>query len=154
MKAFEFRLQTKLDITGRQEDIARVEVAEKQKAYQCALDKLESLIQYMEDLHRMLRQKNRSSLSVQEVIAVKEYQGVLKERISDQKKVVKQAESELEEAQQVLLEIMKERKTLDRLREREYFEYLCEVMRQEQNQIDEVAIAQYIRKHGKGEQHA
>lgn len=154
MKAFEFRLQTKLDITERQEDIARVEVAERQKAYQSAVDKLESLIQHMEDLHGMLRQKNNGSLPVQEVIAVKEYQGVLKERISYQRKVVKQAESELEEAQQVLLEIMKERKTLDRLREREYFEYLCEVMRQEQNQIDEVAIVQYIRKHGKGEQHA
>lgn len=145
MKAFEFRLQTKLEITERQEDIAKAELFEKQMIYDEALAQLNELLDNMEDINNTLRGKTGHSLHIDEIIVLKEYQLVLKDRIIEQELVVAEAETVMELARLALLEIVKERKALTRLREREYKDYMLEFMRVEQGEIDEVATTRYWR---------
>ncbi|MGE5415973.1 MAG: flagellar export protein FliJ [Acidobacteriota bacterium] len=145
MKVFEFRLQTKLEITERQEDIAKAELFEKQMIYDEALAQLNELCDSMEELNNTLRGKTGHRLHIDDIIVLKQYQLVLKDRIIEQEAVVAEAETIMELARLALLEIVKERKTLTRLREREFKEYMREFMRVEQGEIDEVATTRYWR---------
>lgn len=145
MKAFEFRLQTKLDLTNRQEDMAKEEARKKQADYDSEFDLLNSMLDMMAQLYDRLRKKRGHSLRVDEVIVLNNFMKVLKTNIENQELAVKRAEIALERARQELLEIMKERKTLEKLKENEYKEYLQEMLRLEQVVLDEVAITRYSR---------
>ena len=56
------------------------------------------------------------------------------------------AAEQVEQARQILVERMKESKTLNRLREKEWLAYCQELLKEEQKQIDEVATTRYLRK--------
>lgn len=146
MKAFEFRLQTKLDITSRQEDMAKEEVRKRQADYDRELEVLTTMLNMLAELHDRLRAKKGQSLRVDEVIVLTNFTKVLKNDIENQALAVRQAEMALERARQELLEIMKERKTLEKLKENEYQEYLQEMLRLEQGVLDELAITRHVRR--------
>jgi flagellar FliJ protein len=140
MKKFVFRLQTKLDLVRRQEDQAKENLRLKQTRYQRELASLHSLHQKMRSLEAKWRDFNGKILSVDELILYRRYKEILNERIVLQQEKVYECSLLVEEARKVLLEILKEKKTLEKLRARQYREYWREVMRQEQILIDEVAV--------------
>ncbi|MGE5422099.1 MAG: flagellar export protein FliJ [Ignavibacteriales bacterium] len=145
MKAFEFRLQTKLDLTIQQEEVAKEEVRKRQAVYDTEYDLLSTMLDLMAELHDRLRAKKGQSLKVDEVIVLNNFIKVLKTNIENQEMVVSEAERALELSRETLLQIMKERKTLEKLKENEYKEYMLEFMRLEQVVIDELAIGRHKR---------
>ncbi|MGE5397841.1 MAG: flagellar export protein FliJ [Chitinophagales bacterium] len=152
MKVFEFRLQTKLDLTCRQEDIAKAETYAKQRVFDFECEVLDSLHSSQMELFNILRSQ-KGGFKIDELVLYKDFQKVLRDKIVQQKETVLRAEELLEEARMVLMEIMKERKTLERLREKEYQSYLEEFMRIEQKIIDEAAVSRYWHLHN-GAKHA
>lgn len=144
MKVYAFRLQTKLDITLRQEDIAKNELRDMQAVYDHELIVLQRLKDYQTELFGDIRGK-RGYLRIDDLILLKDYLKVLAEEIDNQNRVVCEAEENLEKARQHFMEIMRERKALEKLKERDYQEYLKEIIREEQALIDEVAIVRFWR---------
>lgn len=144
MRAFEFRLQTKLDITLQQEELARVELVEKQAAYDREMAELQRLEAHLEAVYDSLRGK-RGGIHVDSFIITKDYVKFMREQIDNQYRVVEEAEQILEIARFHYMELVKERKALEKLYEREFQEYLREVNRAEQTLIDEVALSRFWR---------
>jgi len=62
----------------------------------------------------------------------------LKMLIKQQKAVIKQAEAKVEEKREELVEAMRDRKTLDTLKENAFVEYITEEKRAEQKVVDEI----------------
>ncbi len=145
MRAFEFRLQTKLDLTCRQEELAKEEVFLKQQVFNKEWELLNQLIEQREDLNNSLRNQSGQSLRIVELIIFKDFQKLLRELLNKQEARVNEAEKALDKARAALLEKVKERKTLEKLREKEFQEYRQEFVRIEQSLIDEVALGRFWR---------
>jgi flagellar FliJ protein len=69
----------------------------------------------------------------------------LKERIAAQRKIVHAAEQFAEMKRKELVEAMRDRKTIERLRENALEEYKEDEKRGEQKQVDEVVSYKYSR---------
>jgi len=137
MRRFVFSLQKVLEYRQRLEEQAIRAFAEAQAQLmheQAVLHKL--LIEREECLRRSNR---RQHLSVELLAVEQTYLSALEERIEQQRQRVAEAEKVLEEKRQALIEAQRERKTLERLREKQYEEWRQEWLRTEQKALDELA---------------
>jgi len=137
MRRFVFSLQKVLEYRQRLEEQAIRAFAEAQAQLmheQAVLHKL--LIEREECLRRSHR---RQHLSVELLAVEQTYLSALEERIEQQRQRVAEAEKVLEEKRQALIEAQRERKTMERLREKQYEEWRQEWLRTEQKALDDLA---------------
>jgi flagellar FliJ protein len=81
------------------------------------------------------------------VATARHYLSATELHVAEQGKNVATAEGKVEEARQDLMEKAKDKKILDRLRERQLAEYRVNAQREKQKQIDETARQKYFRVH-------
>jgi flagellar FliJ protein len=142
MRRFVFSLQKVLEYRQRLEEQAIRAFAEAQAQLmheQAVLHKL--LIEREECLRRSHRCQH---LSVELLAVEQTYLSALEERIARQRQRVAEAEKVLEEKRQALIEAQRERKTLERLREKQYEEWRQEWLRTEQKALDELATVRAV----------
>jgi flagellar FliJ protein len=142
MRRFVFSLQKVLEYRQRLEEQAIRAFAEAQAQLmheQAVLHKL--LIEREECLRCSHR---RQHLSVELLAVEQTYLSALEERIEQQRQRVAEAEKVLEEKRQALIEAQRERKTLERLREKQYEEWRQEWLRTEQKALDELATVRAV----------
>lgn len=145
MRAFHFRLQTKLDISCRQEQMAREEMQLRLGECQQIEEKLEQMILRLEELEQSIRDNINETNSFQTILIKKDFFSVFKVRMKAMEEKLKQAEEILEEARKILMEKAREKKSLEKLKEKEWHLYLHELQLEEQKIIDEMAINNHFR---------
>ncbi len=145
MKAFTFRLQTSLDVRCRQEDQQKQVLHQMIASYEASKEVLNSYLIRQEQLFVRIRQLQTGHLDVPELTSSQNYVLVVKNQIEQQLLIVEQYRQAVEEARAKLLEIVKARKILEKLKERHYTEYRLEVLREEQKLIDEMAAGRIAR---------
>ena len=150
MKRFRFRLETKLRLISTEENIAKSEVARRLQEYEEQTRLLLACEQELESLYERLRPMKSKAFSLQEIIAIREYLPVLQERIQLQRMRSEQAFEELNRARHRLYEIIKERKALEKLKEKRWRAYIKEFHRQEQSVLDEAATTRFYQVRVKG----
>lgn len=146
MARFKYRMQSILDIKNKMETQAKMEYAEARMHLNEELQKLENLKvrkSFYEDEARILLQ---DSLKVQEIIDSQTAILRMKEYIAEQGKQVKRAEDNLEAARIKLMEVMQERKTHEKLREKAFEEFLREENANESKEIDQLTSYRYGKK--------
>ena len=157
MRRFEFSLQKVLDYRQRREEQAISAFAEAQAKLmheQAVLRKL--LIDREECLRRSPRHQH---LEVEMLDVEQTYLSALEGRIEAQRERVAEAEKVLEEKRQALMQAQRERKALERLREKHHEQWRQEMLRIEQKALDELATARSVRLpsvltlHAGGEEH-
>ncbi|MBO8159350.1 flagellar export protein FliJ [Thermosyntropha sp.] len=146
MKPFKFKLQVKLDISSREEAIAReklqLKIREKE-SIEAELNFLESELVRVENI---ARNAVNCAGSVYLILMSREYIPILKEQISQCRQKLARVEEELEKLKSNLIEKRREVKTLEKIKEREWLRYLHDLNLEEQKFIDEVAGNSYFRK--------
>lgn len=139
MKAFRFRLQTSLDVRCRQEDRQKQVLQEKIRCHEESIVILNSFLTRLEGGFNRIRELQAGSLDVCELDACNKFVLAVKAQVEEQKMVVEHCRKAVEEAREKLLEIVKARKILEKLKERHYDEYRREALREQQKLIDEMA---------------
>lgn len=151
MKAFKFRLQTSLNVSLRREQVAREEL----KACMAEKERVEEQLAQLNDklarLEDRVRELGLARPMSQEDLMHREYLPVLHKQVRQMQVRLAKAEDKVENARGVLLERKKESQSLERLREKEWQEYLHELNLEEQKAIDEVAISTHYRKNKEDE---
>ncbi|MGC8782900.1 MAG: flagellar export protein FliJ [Armatimonadota bacterium] len=146
MRRFEFSLQKVLDYRQRREEQAVRAFTQAQAQLlheQAVLHKL--VVEREECLRRSHRQQR---LTVELLDVEQTYLSALEERIEAQRERVAEAEKVLEEKRQALTQAQRERKALERLREKHYEQWRQEILRIEQKALDELATARSVRSPG------
>lgn len=69
--------------------------------------------------------------------------GLIDEKIVIQKNAIDQAQSDMDQLQETLLQAHKDRKIMEKLKERESVQVLAQVKSEEQKELDEIATLQY-----------
>ncbi|GIV15901.1 MAG: flagellar export protein FliJ [Armatimonadota bacterium] len=146
MRRFVFSLQKVLDYRQQREEQAVRAFAEAQA----------QLLHEQAVLHRLLseregclrRSHRRQRLAVELLDVEQAYLSALEERIEAQRGRVVEAVRVLEEKRQALTQAQRERKALERLREKHYEQWRQEMLRIEQKALDELATARSVRSPG------
>lgn len=151
MNIFKFRLQTPYNVISWREKLAKQEVKERQMAYDHEMQFLNEKLDEMTHLNNRERGLQGQSVLIEKLIILKELQEMSIVGIKFQQEVVEQALFRLEESHQRLTEVSKEKKSMEKLKERRYRRFLEECLRQEQIVIDEVAVTSFWRTHSRSE---
>ncbi|MCS6948885.1 MAG: flagellar export protein FliJ [Armatimonadota bacterium] len=137
MRRFEFSLQQVLEYRQRREEQMLRAFAEAQAQLAHERSVLDRLLTEREAC--LYRSQRQNRLTIEILTVEQNYLSALEERIEVQRERVAQAERTLEERRQALIEAQRERKALERLREKQYEQWRQEMLRAEQKALDELA---------------
>lgn len=142
MAGFEFRLQKVLDHRMRIEDAKKQAFIKSRLVYLKEKEKLKGLENKLDELVS----GEPGGSHAFSYIARYNYMLLLEERIDDQKKVVSVREGEMNQKKLEFEYSQKDRKVLDKLKEKARTEYNLHLDKIEQRQNDEFALYSYVRK--------
>lgn len=146
MKSFSFSLQKLLDAKEALEKAAEMRVGEAQRKLnhgEARLARLREQEKIQRDRHAEKLQEgelNRHDMSVR-VLFVNRFE----KHVEKQEEIVSKYRQGLEEARGALLIAIRERKSLDNLRERQKKQWVVDVRRADRREMDEIAIVRFVR---------
>ncbi len=143
MKKFLFGLQGVLEIKEKLEGQAKVDFGIARAALNAEEEKLEELkakrVSYMEQM----RSTVEGALKITEINRLKDAISITDENIRQQNMAVKRAERQLELARVKLNKVVQERKTIEKLREKQFEDYLKEMDQEERKETDQLTSYRY-----------
>lgn len=143
MAKFFYRMQNILDVKYKLEDTAKQEYADARRILNLEEEKLENLRdrknEYREEYNRLIV----GSLDFLEIEATGNAMDIMDMYIKEQREVVKKCNKELEKARIKLQQVMQERKMHEKLKEKQFDEFVKELNSAENKETDEVVSYQY-----------
>ena len=146
MAKFVYKMQSLLNVKSKLEEQAKNEYSAAQARLREEQDRLRILYERLEGYLEEGRQLRSKALNVVDLRSNTEAQERIKEFIEIQKLEVRKAEEIVEEARIKLVEAQKERKTQEKLRERAFDEFLLEIKKEENKEVDELVSYKYSQK--------
>ena len=143
MAKVKYSMQNILDIKLKLEAQARNEFSIANQRYQVEKDKLQELVLKRVEYETILKDSLSGSLNVSEIMITKNGIATIKSAIRSQLSNVKKAEDELEIKRNALSELVKDRKTHEKLKEKAFEEFQKELKDSESKEIDEVVSFTY-----------
>jgi flagellar FliJ protein len=145
MHPFKFRLQTKLKVTSIYEDMAREQLRIQLSTRDIIAEQVRSLDQQANNIEQSIRLMKSDEQEYRRMVFSREYLPVLKEKKISKTLELAQAESKVDKARDLVQARSRESNTLEKLKEREWADYLYENSKEEQKTIDEAAIVAFYR---------
>jgi len=141
MKRFRFRLERVLKLREQIRDEARQELVRRNSERDHEL----SVLAYLEGEYRRSRITEGGTYSASELLLVGSYAESLKTRIDHQKEVVANAVRAADEAKDRYVEASRRARALEMLKERKEREHAEASLKEEGEQLDELAIQRFGR---------
>ena len=148
MNKFNFKLKPVLHHRQKKEDLVKKELAKAKRLYEQEKERLTELNIRLADLHKALREKQRSALDATEISVHAKFIERVERQIEVQLSRVASLAAEVRKVQERLLEAAKERKILETLEEKQLIAHKLEAERVEQGIIDEIATVRHNRDDG------
>ncbi len=146
MAKFVYKMQNILNIKKELETQAKIAFSQTLGQLSSEKMKLKSLYDDMHRYEEDIKEMNSKRLIIPELIRLTNSIELKKEQIYEQNVVIKRCEREVELARKKLNDLMVERKTQEKLREKAFEKFLDEVSAQEKKEIDEVISFQFNKK--------
>ena len=143
MAKFKYRMQNILDIKLKLESQAKIAYGIANQKYLAEQQKLQELVLRRTGYETMLKELMTGTLDVQKVSRARADVNTMKTLVRRQMIVVHKAELELNDARQKLNEVMVERKTHEKLREKAFEKFKQEIKESESKEIDELVSFTY-----------
>ncbi|MCM1102763.1 MAG: flagellar export protein FliJ [bacterium] len=154
MAKFRYRMQNVLNIKLSMERQAKQQYAEANAKLREEEEKLNVLLRRKFEYEQTARQLLADELNVRDITTNNEAIARMDDFIKEQRREVQLAMRAVERARQKMTEVMQDRKTHERLREKAFDEFLMEEKHQESKEIDELVSYTYgqrLRETGNGE---
>lgn len=149
--AFVFRLQKVLEHRRRLEDDAKRAYMDAQSKTALAIRDLDGLYRAIDDARLRGHQLQTGASDRQMAPSLQNVDHFIngqKIRIERQRAVIRDLKSVEEHFQEALIGAARERKTMEKLRERHLSEYRADLARREQSEVDDIATMRYGRGEG------
>jgi flagellar FliJ protein len=144
---YEFKLEALRRYREFEEDRLQKELADAQRAVEQAEDRLKARLALRQSAEQEFRKSSQSGEASAAQAAM--YRGYL-QRLAGEiiacHQQVQNAEGQCQQVRDALLDAMKRRKALDRLKEKGEQAFMAELNSQEQKFINEMAIQRFVRK--------
>lgn len=143
MAKFIYRMQNILNLKMKLEEQAKMEYASQRARLNEEEDKAERLKKEKEFYEMKARELASKKLVIKDIIKNAQAIDTMKTLISEQELVIKKETEELEKRRIKLEEVMKERKTQDKLKEKAFDEFKADINYQESKEIDQLTSYVY-----------
>lgn len=143
MAKFTYRMQNILDIKIKMENQAKIAYGIASRRLAEEQEKLQAILLKRAGYERRARELVSGTLNVREILECRHAIDVMKSQQRTQMMNVHAAEKTLEMARKELNQIMVERKTHEKLRERAFEEFKQEIAHAEGKEIDELVSYNY-----------
>ncbi|MCR5440690.1 MAG: flagellar export protein FliJ [Lachnospiraceae bacterium] len=146
MARFRYKMQNILSIKEKMETQAKQAFADAKRKLDLEQEALDRLFLKKEDVERHAVEVLQGELDLHEIEDSQMARIIIDRRIEEQKHRVNRATLELETARALLEEAVKERKTHEKLKEKQFDEFVREENRTESKTIDELTTYTYGQK--------
>ena len=143
---YRFKLQSLLNHRRHQEEVCQKQLAEAQRELSYAKKKLKGMKREKHEKIQQLHAQQKKPHNASKVLMFTYYIGQLSEDIEVQTQGVQHAVQKVTEKRERLIEVMKKRKTLEKLKEKGWLAYQQKMMQAERKFNDEVAAIRHVRK--------
>ncbi len=146
MAKFKYRMQNILDVKMKLESQAKITYGIANQKYLDEQQKLQEIVLRRNSYERILKESMMGSINVREVAHARADVNTMKILMRRQMMEVHKAELVLEDARRALNEIMQERKTHEKLKEKAFEEFMEEEKAAESKEIDQLVSYTYNNK--------
>lgn len=140
---YDFKFKTILKYKKQIEDTRQQEFAESKNKWVVEREKLEQCYDRWQQYIRDWRNAQKGSLSIIEVDLYQDYMVSLKQQMRAQTEIVRSCLTEMDKKREVLLDAVKDRKTLEQLEQKEKEAYLEKHKKLESGFLDEIASIRF-----------
>lgn len=137
MKKFQYKFQKILEYKGKIEKIQIREFSKVKKEYEEEKEKLNEFIEYKNRISKD-RDKLIEHTTIEDLKLFSSYINIINRRINRQKSVVNNKQKEFNKAQIKLVNATQERKIMEKIKDRDYDEYLYLVKKEEERHNDQI----------------
>lgn len=144
MKRFNFRLQRVLDIKLTVEKAKNRDFLAAYGEWQKTVNRKEGLITTIKEYLEKLHIRKIEGAEIHEIKFFLRYFQMLENQISFQYRMIDIANEEMEKRRAILIEAVKDRKILERLRDKKQVQYFLEYEKEEQLVSDEISGGKFF----------
>ena len=141
MRKFNYRLQNIEDLRKEHLRSVQVELRKIRDEFKSEKETLGLLTNQREDYRARLKDKSHAFLELNELNWYKEYLHLLEEKIKEKKQDLKRLRQNLIQLKKLTKKREKEKKTLEKNRLAKFTQFLAELRKEEQKELDEVSRA-------------
>ena len=146
MAKFRYRMQNILDIKMKLETQAKIAYGIANQKYLDEQQKLQEIVLRRSSYEKKLRESMTGTINVKEVTRARADVNTMKTLMRRQMVEVHKAELALEDARRALNEIIQERKTHEKLKEKAFMQFMEEEKAAESKEIDQLVSYTYNNK--------
>lgn len=143
MAKFAYNMQSILNIKYKMETQEKIAYANAQAKLRQEEEKLRRFRERRNFYENKMRGSMEIAIDVRELYECNQGIELMKEAIREQKKEVARAQADVDKAHERLNEVVKERKTHEKLKENALEEFMAELNAQESKEIDELVSYNY-----------
>lgn len=145
VKKFKFGLDTLLQVRERKEEAARQDLATAHRVLQEKIQVVEALEKEGNEVEESMRYKKGVTLAVVELKERLQYMELVRKRIADGQDAVMKAKNVVALKREVAEAAMRDRKTIENLKEKQYVRWKKEVATSESALLDELATVRHLK---------
>ena len=146
MAKFQYRMQNILNLKQKIETQEKIAFSLANARLLEEQEKLSALMLRKADYENQLKEMTSGTLSIRDIKICKESINAMKSRIRDQLIEISKAQREVEIARKRLDDVMKERKTHEKLREKAFEQFKQELLAEESKETDQLVSFTYHNK--------
>lgn len=146
MAKFKYRMQNILDIKMKLESQAKIAYSVANQKYLTEQQKLQEIVLRRNNYEQAWKECMTGTIDVRQVSHARADVNTMKTLMRRQMMEVHKAELELEDARRALNEIIKERKTHEKLKEKAFEEFKAQLNAEESKEIDQLVSYTYSNK--------
>ncbi len=136
MKGFNYRFNKVLKVREIEEELAQNELYKANKKLNDLKEEKNTLAGYQEEIYEYINQKEGNSMD--EFLQARRYMYFNRQRISHKEKELQKQAHKRDREQETYLEKKKNKDILEKLKERELHDFYQQLLKREQNELDDV----------------
>jgi len=143
---YRFKLEALLNHRRYQEEVCQKELAKAQRVLSDELEKLDRKKNEKQESLEKLQTKKKENPTVSDIMLHMDYLTQLSRDIEDQALRVQNSTKLVDQKRRELISIMQKRKTLKKIKYKDWQRYQQKLMQNERKLMDEVASTRHVRK--------
>jgi flagellar protein FliJ len=146
LKKFSFKLEPVLNVRKCKEEELQRKLAEILDRLQDAVEEMAKTLSQRHLIANQLEEFKKKPIGIEDLLTYQNYIESLDKRLDEQETRIQKIEKEVEEMRELLLKACKDKKIIEKIKERQKACYNNELLRQEIIFLDEVGVIRSARK--------
>jgi flagellar FliJ protein len=140
---FVFPFETLLNMKKNLEELSQMRLVKKMNQLREQEEAIQRVIEEILSSEQALKEKMGQGMKASEYVVYKVYEEDLTQGLQFKKEAMKQTKKEIEAEQKILIQLMKERKMFERLKEKQWKRFQSRVEKLDQKNSDEMVISRF-----------